>query len=187
MLIGYARVSTQEQNLDSQLSALKKVGCEKTYFDKISGINPFKPQLEELLKFARAGDTFVVWRLDRLGRNLKDLIEFSTKLKALGLGFVSLTEKIDTTTPAGELYFNLMGSFAQFERDVITERTRAGIAAAKAKGKHLGRKPSLTTAQWKLAKQQLNEGALVPDVASLFSVSPDTIYRYKRKDKQTSM
>src|SRR6266699_5752179 len=138
-LIGYARVSTQDQNLHLQKDALTKTGCEKIYTDTISGSTQERKGLDEALNFLRSGDTLVVWNLDRLGRTMKHLIDTLTRLKDKGIGFKSLTENIDTTTPGGKLIFHVFGSLAEFERDLIRERTQAGLLAARARGRNGGR------------------------------------------------
>src|SRR5437899_1292748 len=138
-LIGYARVSTQDQNLHLQKDALTKAGCEKIFTDTISGSTQERKGLDEALNFLRSGDTLVVWKLDRLGRTMKHLIDTVTQLKDKGIGFKSLTENIDTTTPGGKLIFHVFGSLAEFERDLIRERTQAGLLAARARGRRGGR------------------------------------------------
>src|ERR671939_1153496 len=147
MLIGYARVSTDDQNLDLQRDALQKAGCEQIYTDAVSGTKDQRPGLEDALSHLREGDTLVVWRLDRLGRSLRHLIDTVTSLAAEGVGFKSLTEAIDTTTTGGKLVFHIFGALAEFEREIIRERTRAGLAAARARGKNGGRPKSLTQKQ----------------------------------------
>src|SRR5258708_16192910 len=145
MKVGYIRVSKQEQNEALQRDALKEADCEKFFNDKITGSKFERKGLEKLLAFMRAGDTVIVWKLDRLGRSLKDLIETLTILKDRNVDFISLTEKIDTTTPGGKLIFHLMGALAEFERDLIRERTNAGLAAARARGRIGGRPKKLAT------------------------------------------
>src|SRR5689334_11715700 len=135
MLIGYSRISTTDQTLNLQLDALKQAGCGKVFTDTISGAKAERPGLGEALEYVRAGDTLVVWRLDRLGRSLKDLIATITGLHEQGIGFKSLTESIDTTTPGGKLVFHVFGALAEFERDLIRERTQAGLMAARARGR----------------------------------------------------
>src|SRR3954467_1460073 len=135
MDIGYARVSTGEQTLDLQLDALQVAGCGKVYQETASGAKADRPVLDEVLSYLRTGDTLVVWRLDRLGRSLKHLIEVVAALAERGIGFKSLTEQIDTTTPGGKLIFHVFGALAEFERDLIQERTQAGLAAARARGR----------------------------------------------------
>src|SRR6266702_2855198 len=143
MRIGYARVSTDEQTLDLQLDALHKAGCDtdKTYTDKISSRKADRPGLKQALDQLRAGDTLVVWRLDRLGRSLQELINLVNGIHATGAGFKSLTENMDTTTPGGKLVFHFFAALAEFERDIIRERTRAGLQAARARGRKGGRPP----------------------------------------------
>src|SRR3954453_18785445 len=144
MLIGYARVSTQDQTLDLQIDALKKAGCEKFYTDTASGAKAERKGLEEALDYAREGDILVVWRLDRLGRSLRHLIETITLLNNRKVGFKSITESIDTTTSGGKLVFHIFGALAEFERDIIKDRTNAGLNAARARG-HLGGRPKAKT------------------------------------------
>src|ERR671937_1108019 len=139
MLVGYARVSTNEQTLDLQKDALEKVGCKKIFTDTASGAKAERKGLEEALEYVREGDTLVVWRLDRLGRSLKHLIETISQLDTRRIGFKSLTENIDTTTSGGKLIFHVFGALAEFERDLIRERTQAGLLAARARGQHGGR------------------------------------------------
>src|SRR6516162_10231596 len=150
MKVGYTRVSKQEQNEALQRDALKDAGCEKDFSDKMTGSKFERKGLEELLAFIRSGDTVVVWKLDRLGRSLKDLIETLNVLKERGVDFISLTEKIDTTTPGGKLIFHMMGALAEFERDLIRERTNAGLAAARARGR-VGGRPKRLAANGKAA------------------------------------
>src|SRR5919202_1308927 len=135
MLIGYARVSTNEQNLDLQRDALERAGCDLIFDDHVSGTKARRPGLEQALSHLRAGDTLVVWRLDRLGRSLRHLIDTGTDLQGKGVGFKSLTENIDTTTTGGRLVFNIFASLAEFERDIIRERTEAGLQAARTRGR----------------------------------------------------
>lgn len=140
MLIGYARISTIDQNLDLQLDALARAGCEAIYRDEgISGAKAQRPGLSKALKRLQKGDSLVVWKLDRLGRSMRHLIELTTLFENKGIGFHSLSDAIDTSTSGGKLYFHLMGAFAEFERDLISERTKAGMAAAKARGAQIGR------------------------------------------------
>lgn len=144
MEVGYARVSTQEQNLDLQLDALEKAGVKKIFKDKVSGASATKPQLEELLKYARKGDTIVVWRLDRLGRTTIQLIQFVEELQKLGINLKSLTEPIDTTTATGTLVVQIFCVLAEHERNVLRERTRAGLSAARVRGRTGGRPKGLS-------------------------------------------
>jgi len=143
MLIGYARVSTHEQNLTLQTDALKKAGCRKIFDDRVSGAASDRPGLKAALEYVREGDTLLVWRLDRLGRSLKDLIEIIGSLEKRGVGFKSLQESIDTTTSGGRLIFHVFGALAEFERNLIRERTRAGLEAARAEGLKVKGQPLL--------------------------------------------
>src|SRR5918911_1838915 len=149
MNIGYARVSTDEQNLDSQIDALVKAGCERRHIftDKVSGTKDRRPGLEQALSPLRPGDTLVVWRLDRLGRSLRHLIDTVTDLQERGIGFKSLTESIDTTTTGGRLVFNIFASLAEFEREIIWERANAGLSSARSRGRRGGPKHKLTPQQ----------------------------------------
>src|SRR5262245_41893119 len=147
MLVGYARVSTDEQTLDLQKDALQKAGCERIFTDTASGAKTDRPGLEEALRFVRAGDTLGVWRLDRLGRSLKHLIETIGARQDHGVGFRSITENIDTTTSGGKLIFHIFGALAEFERDIIRERTKAGLAAARARGRKGGQPRALADAK----------------------------------------
>ncbi len=186
MKIGYIRVSKQEQNEALQRDALKEAGCEKYFSDKITGSTFERKGLEELLAFVRAGDTVVVWKLDRLGRSLKDLIETLNLLKDRGNDFVSLTEKIDTTTPGGKLIFHLMGALAEFERDLIRERTNAGLAAARVRGRVGGRPRRLATnGKVALARRLFADpNHSVPEICSTLGISRSTLYRYVRAAKE---
>lgn len=183
MLIGYARISTTDQTLDLQLDALKQAGCEKVFTDTISGAKAERPGLGEALAYVRPGDTLVVWRLDRLGRSLKDLIAAITGLDERGIGFKSLTESIDTTTPGGKLVFHVFGALAEFERDLIRERTQAGLAAARARGRSGGRPPSLTPKQRELLRQlYADKRHSIADITQTLRISKATLYRYLKAD-----
>lgn len=178
MLIGYARVSREEQNLDLQLDELKNSGCRKFYSDKVSGAIDDRSGLDALLKYARSGDVLVVWRLDRLGRTLKKLISMIEELEQNGIGFKSLRESIDTTTPGGKLVFHVFGALAEFERALISERTKAGLASAKARGRCGGRPRLLTTDKIKHARElQSQQGLKVGDICKILGVSKGTFYR----------
>ncbi len=185
MDIGYARVSTGEQTLDLQLDALRKAGCGKVYQETASGAKAERPVLEEVLGYLRKGDTLVVWRLDRLGRSLKHLIEVVAGLAERGIGFKSLTEQIDTTTSGGKLIFHVFAALAEFERDVIRERTRAGLAAARSRGKKGGRPPAagLNDAKKVALAQKLYDDATnsIDDICRTLRVSRSTLYRYIKK------
>jgi DNA invertase Pin-like site-specific DNA recombinase len=178
MLIGYARVSSSDQNLDLQIDELSKAGCSKIYSDKMSGINKNRPGLDEAISHLRKKDTFVIWKLDRLGRNLKGLIDFVGRLEKKGVHFKSLTDGIDTTTPAGRFFFHVMASLAQMERELLIERTRAGLDAAKKRGRIGGRKRSMTPSKVEAAKKLLDQGMPARDVANNLGVSIPTLYRW---------
>ena len=179
MLIGYARVSTQEQTLNLQLDALTKSGCEKIFTDTASGSQAERKGLEDALAFARPGDTIVVWRLDRLGRSLKHLIETITRLAERQIGFKSLTEQIDTTTSGGKLIFHVFGALAEFERDIIKERTQAGLLAARARGRVGGRPRSLTPKEIAIAQAlYADPDKSIKDICQALRISKMTLYRY---------
>lgn len=176
-LIGYARVSTDDQNLHLQRDALERAGCQVIYEDKASGKNTERPELEGCLKALRSGDTLVVWRLDRLGRSLGDLVKLVTTLEEKGIGFESLQEKIETTSASGKLVFHVFAALAEFERNLISERTRAGLKAARARGRLGGRKPKLKQKDIREIKALLKDPNIpVSDVAKRFGVSRTTIY-----------
>lgn len=182
MLIGYARVSTQEQTLDLQLDALKKAGCGRVFTDTISGAKAERKGLSEALDFVRNGDTLVVWRLDRLGRSLKHLIETVKSLHDHGVGFKSLTEQIDTTTSGGKLIFHVFGALAEFERDLTRERTQAGLQAARARGRQGGRPRRLDEKKIKMLQAlYADKSNSVEEILSTLGVSKSTLYRYVRR------
>jgi DNA invertase Pin-like site-specific DNA recombinase len=180
MLIGYARVSTLDQTLDLQEDALRAVKCKQIYRDKISGAKVDRPGLDQALDHLREGDTLVVWRLDRLGRSLKDLIEFVTKLEKQGIGFMSLTEQIDTTTSSGKLIFHLFGALAEFERNLIRERTQAGLVAARTRGRRGGRPSVLGKLDHKKVQQALQwyeeQERSVAEICTLLGIARSTFY-----------
>jgi DNA invertase Pin-like site-specific DNA recombinase len=177
--IGYARVSTWDQTTESQLDALRAAGCLRIFEETASGTRTDRPQLSAALDFARAGDTLVVWRLDRLGRSLKHLMETVTALGDRGIGFKSIHENIDTTTSTGRLVFHIFGALAEFERDLIVDRTKAGLAAARERGSKPGRKPSLTPDQIAVVRQMHSQGQhTVSAIAGVVGVSRATIYRH---------
>ena len=173
--IGYARVSTAEQDPALQLDALAKVGCTQVFQDKASGATD-RPGLTAALAFVREGDVLVVWKLDRLGRSLPHLIETVSALETRGVGFRSLTEAIDTTTPGGRLIFHIFGALGQFERDLIRERTRAGLNAAAARGRRGGRKPVVTEEKLRRAKTLIALGFTVREAAARIKVSKTALY-----------
>jgi DNA invertase Pin-like site-specific DNA recombinase len=178
MLIGYARISTGDQTLDLQKDALAAAGCEQLYTDVLSGSKSARPGLAEALKFIRPGDTLVVWRLDRLGRSLQHLIETVMGLEQRGIGFMSLTEAIDTTTPGGKLIFHIFGSLAEFERELIRERTNAGLAAARARGRFGGRPPKLDEKTLALAKRlHADKQTDIATICRTLGICRSTLYR----------
>jgi DNA invertase Pin-like site-specific DNA recombinase len=189
MLIGYARVSTQDQTLDLQTDALTQAGCEKIFTDTMSGAKVERPGLQEAMHHLRAGDTLVVWRLDRLGRTLKHLIATVTKLSDQDIGFMSLQEHIDTTTSGGKLIFHIFGALAEFEREIIRERTNAGLQAARARGRMGGRPKiqSLDPKKMALAKQ-LHDDQKVPVsvICAQLQIGRSTLYRYLRDERVVS-
>jgi len=179
MLVGYARVSTQDQNPALQLDALKAVGCEKVFVEKASGAQRDRPELLAALDYLRAGDSLVVWKLDRLARSLKQLIETVELLESRRIGLRSLTEAIDTTTAGGKLVFHVFGALAEFERSIIRERTKAGLEAARARGKKGGRPPALVANDLAAAKAMLSDPDItMEEVAKRLRVAPSTLYRH---------
>jgi DNA invertase Pin-like site-specific DNA recombinase len=179
MLIGYARVSTIDQNLTLQRDALTGAGCGKIFVEQMSGAVTDRPELMAALGFMRSGDTLVVWKLDRLARSMKQLIETIDELRSRGIGFRSLTEALDTTTPQGRLVFHMFGALAEFERGLIRERTQAGLAAARRVGRTGGRPPKLMDDDLEAARAMLaNPDITVAEVAERMGVSPATLYRY---------
>jgi DNA invertase Pin-like site-specific DNA recombinase len=179
MLIGYARVSTVDQNLALQRDALAEAGCGKIFTEQLSGAVTDRPALHDALEFARSGDTLIVWKLDRLARSMKQLIETIEKLRLRNIGFRSLTEALDTTTAQGRLVFHMFGALAEFERSLIRERTQAGLAAARRVGRTGGRPPKLTDDDIEAAKAMLaNPDIGVTQIAHRLGVSPATLYRY---------
>jgi len=180
MLIGYARVSTTDQNPDLQIDALLKVGVDQRHIfeDRMSGLRADRPKLNEALAFLADGDVLVVWKLDRLARSLPHLIEIVAGLDGRGIGFRSLTENIDTTTAGGRLTFHIFGALAQFERDIIRERTVAGLEAAAARGRKGGRPKAMDGAKIEAARRLLAGGMPIKDVAATLEVGISTLYRY---------
>lgn len=176
MNIGYARVSTLDQRTDLQLDALKQAGCEEIYTEHFTGLTRARPELENCLRSLRQGDTLVVWRLDRLGRSLKDLVTIITELEERGVAFRSITEAIDTGTSGGKLVFHIFGALAEFERAIIQERTRAGLAAARARGRKGGRKPKMSKSDVLKAVAMLQDPRITKtEVAAHFGVSRVTL------------
>lgn len=179
MKIGYARVSSDDQNLNLQRDALKLVGCQRIYEEKESGGKVDRSELARLLEALRSGDTLVVWRLDRLGRSLKHLIETVELLEALGVGFQSITEAVDTTTSGGKLVFHIFAALAEFERTLIRERTRAGLKAARARGRQGGRPVLLTEEKRRMAQALRDDpGQNVAAICKTLGIARTTFYRY---------
>lgn len=185
MRIGYGRVSTRDQNPDAQKDALTEAGCDPVFVDKASGKLASRPELDKALIAAREGDEFVITKLDRLGRSLKNLIELSEQLDEKGVNLVVLSQGIDTSTPAGRMFFQILGAIAEFERSLIVERTRDGLTAARARGRVGGRKQALKPRQAALAQEMYDELGedgkrkhTVQDIANELGVARTTIYRY---------
>ena len=183
MKIGYVRVSKQEQHEALQIDALKEAGCEKWFVDKMTGSKAERKGLDEALAYLRPGDTLVVWKLDRAGRSLTHLIGLLKHLQGHSIEFISLTEQIDTTTPGGKLIFHLMGTLAEFERDLIRERTNAGLAAARARGRVGGRPRKLkTNGKVSLARQMFDDKShSIEDICAVLGISRATLYRYVKE------
>ncbi len=180
--VGYARVSTQDQNLSLQLDALAAARCGKVFEDHASGARADRAGLQAALDYVRDGEVLVVWKLDRLGRSLPHLIETVTALSQRGVGFRSLTEAIDTTTPGGRLIFHILGALGQCERDLIQERTRAGLAAAAARGRTGGRKPAVTEDKLRRAREHIAKGLTVREAATRVKVGKTALYQALRVD-----
>ena len=182
MLIGYARVSTHDQNLDLQKDALKSAGCEKFFVDEASGVAGARPGLHQAMDQLREGDVLVVWRLDRLGRSLRNLLDLVAQLEEKKVGFRSLQESMDTSSSGGKLIFHVFGALAEFERNLIQDRTNAGLAAARARGRKGGRQRKLNEKQRKLAIRLYNEGNPVNEICQTMHISKPTLYRYVRDE-----
>lgn len=180
-IIGYARVSTSDQETALQHDALSNAGCERVFEDRASGVKTDRPGLAEALRYLRDGDTLTVWKLDRLGRSMKHLIEIVAELEARGVGFRSITENIDTTTPGGRLIFHVFGALAQFERDLIRERTRAGLRAAEERGRQGGRQAVVTPEKLAKARQHMAAGLNVREAAARVKVGKTALYEALKK------
>jgi DNA invertase Pin-like site-specific DNA recombinase len=179
MQVGYGRISTAEQRLDLQIEALTQAGCQKIFTDTVSGVRVDRPGLREALNYCRSGDVLTVWRLDRLGRSLPDLLSIVKQLEQSEIGFHSLTEAINTNTPGGKLAFHLFGSLAEFERALIRDRTRAGLEAARQRGRFGGRPTKLMTAEKvDAAMKLLRDGTPPKDIAHILGISLPTFYRH---------
>jgi len=188
MKVGYMRISTGDQNLAMQEDALKNAGCERIFSDVASGSKQARPGLEQALTFARRGDTIVVWRLDRLGRSVQHLIEVIKKLQDKEIGFASLQENINTTTSGGKLVFHIFSALAEFERELIRERTNAGLAIARQRGKVGGRPAYLNNAQIKRMLELYNEGKIsVAELCRMYSISRPSFYNYLHKENKTAI
>jgi DNA invertase Pin-like site-specific DNA recombinase len=183
MLIGYARISTHDQTLALQQDALKNAGCDRIFTDQVSGTKAQRKGLEEALSHLREGDTLVVWRLDRLGRSLRHLIDTITELGESGVGFKTLQENIDTTTSGGKLVFHIFGSMAEFERDIIRERTNAGLASARRRGRVGGRPKALTPTEVQILNNMAGDKSLtIADICKTLGISRKTYYRYVKAE-----
>ena len=179
MLIGYARVSTIDQNLELQIDELKKIGCEKIFSEKVTGTKANRPELNELKKILRKGDTIVVWKLDRLGRGMRHLINLMQELEDAQIGFKSITEGIDTTTTTGKLIFHIFASLAEFERALIVERTQAGLKAGRARGRIGGRPKLMTKSQIELMqKMHADKTVTIKSILETFKINRSMMYRY---------
>jgi DNA invertase Pin-like site-specific DNA recombinase len=184
LLVGYARVSTPDQKLDLQLDQLKAYGCENIFYDIASGVSAERLQLKEALKFMRSGDVLVVWKLDRLGRSLSKLIDFINGLQTKGIGFKSLQDAIDTTTPQGKFFFHITGAFAELERDLIRERTQAGLQAARARGRKGGRPKAIDDKTFQIAlKLYQAKDMPVSQICQSLNINRRTFDRYMLKIK----
>lgn len=187
MLIGYARVSTRDQKAHLQLDALRAAGCEKIFEETASGARRDRPELNAALEFMRAGDTLVVWKLDRLARSTRQLLETVKLLSKRQMGFKTVTQDIDTTNAGGRLIFTVFGAIAEFEREIIRERTRAGLDAARSRGRKGGRPRSLSDKDLKQARALLTDPEItVKDIARRFGVGPSTLYRYLPAARQVA-
>ena len=185
--IGYARISTDDQQLDLQRDALKNSGCSLLYEETASGKNTARPELAACLKALRAGDVLVVWRLDRLGRSLPDLVRIITDLEQRGIGFESLTEKIDTSTATGRLVFHLFAALAEFERNLIRERTHAGLMAARARGRSGGRRPKLDDRKKAEVVRLMRDRSIpVSSIVARYGVSRTTLYKFAREAQKSA-
>lgn len=178
ILIGYARVSTREQSLDAQREALERAGCDRIYSDRISGTKADRPGLVEALDYARSGDTLVVWKLDRLGRSMKHMIDLATNLNERGINLRSLTDGIDTGGAAGRFFFHVMAALATMERDLMLERTHAGLDSARRQGRVGGRRRKMTARKIESARRLLQSGSPPRDVAASLGISIATLYRH---------
>ena len=184
MKIGYARVSTQEQELALQLDALKEAGCSQIYQEKITGAKRERPELQEMIEHLREGDVIVIWKLDRLARSLRDLVDLVNHIQGKGAALLSLNDQIDTTTSHGKFTFHIFAALAEFERDIIRERTKAGLAAARARGRRGGRPTGLSATAQHTAiiaeKLYLEDNLSTTEICEQLSISRGTLYKYLR-------
>src|SRR5512135_3659681 len=188
MLVGYARVSTADQTLTLQHDALTQAGCERTFTDTAAGSQAVRPGLEEALAYVRPGDTLVVWRLDRLGRSLRHLIDTAGVLQERGIGFQSLQEQLDTTTSSGKLVFHVFGALAEFERDLIRERTQAGLLAARARGRLGGRPKALDPRKAQITQQLYHDKSnAIADICRTLRISRATLHCYMKTETERSL
>lgn len=184
MIIGYARVSTQDQSLNLQTDALEKYGVERIYQEKESGKKKDRPQLDEMMKMLRAGDTVVVYKLDRISRSTKHLIELSELFEEMDVQFVSIQDQIDTTTPMGRFFFRMMASIAELERDILSERTKDGLKAARARGRNGGR-PQVSKQKVQLAmKMYVSKEYSLSEIKAATGIGSTTLYRYLEKEEE---
>lgn len=177
-LVGYARVSTEDQDPQMQTDALEEAGCARVFVETASGVRDDREELAAALDYLRSGDVLVVWRLDRLGRSLRHLIEVVTDLENRGVGFRSLTEGIDTTTAGGRLVFHIFGALSEFERELVSERTRAGLRAARARGAQIGRPAAMDATDVQAAQAMRTSGMTMQEIADRLGVGRSTLYRY---------
>jgi len=184
MLVGYARTSTKDQVLDLQLDALKDAGCERVFTDQLSGAKRDRPGLEQVLDFVREGDQLVIWKLDRLGRSIKDLLEIAETLEKKKVELKSLTDNIDTSTPMARFFFHMMGALAQMERELAQERVKAGLEAARRRGRTGGRPKKLTEERMERAQTLLAAGFSVPHVAKQLGIGASTLYARLKEEKR---
>ena len=186
MLVGYARVSTTEQTLDSQIDSLKKAGCTKIFAEKVTGTTAERPQYLAMIDYIRDGkDTVVVYKLDRLGRSMKHLITEVEKFKERNIEFKSLQENIDSSTPTGKLFFHIFSSIAEFERDIIVQRTKAGLEAARARGRMGGKKPKLNPEQIKrLKRMYADKSNSVKDICETFNIGKTTLFKWIKNENK---
>ncbi len=187
MILGYIRVSTNDQNMDLQRIALQSADCELIFEDRISGKTSDRPGLKKALRSLQPGDTLIVWKLDRLGRSMRHLVMLTEELRERGVNFRSLTDSIDTSTPMGRFFFHVMGALAEMERELIVERTRAGLAAARDKGRIGGRRRKMTPETVERARRMLAQGATLLQVSLVLDVSVKTLYRYIPAPEQKTL